>query len=56
LIDLTTIQSNANETLAASALAAPAAGFGNFEKHPDFSTKVAVLLATDHCFDSFFTR
>lgn len=43
-LDLTTVRSITDETLAGSALAAPAAGFGDFEQYPDFSTKVAVLI------------
>lgn len=34
----------ADRTLAESALAAPAAGFGDYEQYPDFAMKVAVLL------------
>ena len=43
-LDLTTVRSFTNETLAGSALAAPRAGFGDFEQYPDFATKMAVLL------------
>lgn len=43
-LDLTTVRSFTNETLAGSALAAPRAGFGDFEQYPDFATKTAVLL------------
>ncbi len=43
-VDLDTARSVTNETLAGSALAAPAAGFGDFEKYPDFPMKVAVLI------------
>jgi death-on-curing protein len=43
-IDLITVRSITNETLAGSAVAAPAAGFGDYEKYPDLATKVAVLL------------
>jgi death on curing protein len=42
--DVDTVRPMTNETLAGSALAAPAAGFGDFEKYPDFATKTAVLL------------
>lgn len=42
--DLDTVRSITNETLAGSAIAAPAAGFGDFEQYPDFATKTAVLL------------
>ena len=34
-LDLTTVRSITNETLAGSALAAPAAGFGDFEQYPN---------------------
>jgi death on curing protein len=43
-IDLATVRSMTNETLAGSALAAPAAGFGDYEQYPEFATKAAVLL------------
>ena len=43
-LDLTTVRSITNETLAGSALAAPAAGFGDFEQYPEFATKAAVLI------------
>lgn len=43
-LDLTSVRPIANETLAGSALAAPAAGFGDFEQYPDFATKAAVLI------------
>jgi death-on-curing protein len=43
-VDIETARRITNDTLAGSALAAPAAGFGDFEKYPDFATKVAVLL------------
>lgn len=43
-LDLTTVRSFTNETLAGSALAAPRAGFGDFEQYPEFATKTAVLL------------
>ncbi len=43
-VDIETARRITNETLAGSALAAPAAGFGDFEKYPDFAMKVAVLL------------
>ena len=42
--DLDTARAITNETLAGSALAAPAAGFGDFEKYPYFAMKVAVLI------------
>jgi death on curing protein len=42
--DLETVRSITNETLAGSAIAAPRAGFGDFELYPDLSTKTAVLL------------
>jgi death-on-curing protein len=42
--DLATVRSITNETLAGSAIAAPRAGFGDFEQYPDFPTKAAVLL------------
>jgi death-on-curing protein len=42
--DVITVRSIANETMAGSALAAPSAGFGDFEQYPDCSTKTAVLL------------
>jgi death-on-curing protein len=42
--DQSTIRGVANETLAGSALAAPAAGFGDFQKYPLFATQAAVLL------------
>lgn len=37
-VDIETARRITNETLAGSALAAPAAGFGDFEKYPDFAT------------------
>lgn len=43
-VELTTARSMTNDTLAGSALAAPAAGFGDYEKYPRFATKAAVLL------------
>ncbi len=43
-IDRATARSMTNDTLAGSAVAAPAAGFGDHEQYPDFATKVAVLL------------
>jgi hypothetical protein len=43
-VDIETARRVANATLAGSALGAPAAGFGDVEKYPDFATKVAVLL------------
>jgi death-on-curing protein len=43
-MDVVTASSITNDTLAGSALAAPAAGFGDFEKYPDFPTKTAVLM------------
>jgi death-on-curing protein len=43
-IDVETARRITNDTLAGSALAASAAGFGDFEKYPDFAMKVAVLL------------
>lgn len=42
--ELKTVTAITNHTLAGSALAAPAAGFGEHEEYPDFATKVAVLL------------
>ncbi|GAC1595850.1 MAG: type II toxin-antitoxin system death-on-curing family toxin [Acidimicrobiales bacterium] len=42
--DLRTVRAVTNETLAGSALAAPAAGFGDHEQYPLFATKVAILL------------
>jgi len=39
-----TIRRVANETLAGSALAAPSAGYGDYQKYPRFATKAAVLL------------
>ena len=42
--DLDTIRSITSATLAGSAIAAPSAGFGDFEQYPDFATKTAVLL------------
>jgi death-on-curing protein len=44
LADSATARSMTNDTLAGSALAAPAAGFGTYEKYPEFATKAAVLL------------
>lgn len=38
-VDVETARRITNDTLAGSALAAPAAGFGDFEKYPDFATK-----------------
>lgn len=43
-MDLVTVRAITNATLADSALAAPAAGFGDYEKYPDLATKAAVLL------------
>ena len=43
-IELAAVRAVTNDTLAGSALAAPSAGFGNFEKYPEFATKTAVLL------------
>ena len=42
--DLATVRAVTNDTLAGSALAAPSAGFGDFDKYPEFATKTAVLL------------
>lgn len=42
--DLATVRSITNETLAGSAIAAPSAGFGDFEQSLDFAAKAAVLL------------
>jgi death-on-curing protein len=42
--ELSTVRSFTDETLAGSALAAPSAGFGDYERYPEFATKVAVLL------------
>ena len=42
--ELATVRAVTNDTLAGSALAAPSAGFGDFEKYPEFATKTAVLL------------
>ncbi len=42
--DLATVRAVTNDSLAGSALAAPSAGFGNFEKYPEFAMKTAVLL------------
>jgi death on curing protein len=39
-----TVRSVANRGLAESALAAPAAGFGDYEEYPRFPDKVAILL------------
>ena len=51
--ELATVRAVTNDTMAGSALAAPSAGFGDFEKYPEFATKTAVLLrpwrATMHC-------
>jgi death-on-curing protein len=43
-LDLTTVVSLPNLSLAESALHAPAAGFGEYELYPDFIEKAAVLL------------
>lgn len=43
-MDLQTVRRIANQPLAESALAAPAAGFGDHQHYPGFATKVAVLL------------
>jgi death on curing protein len=43
-IELATARSMTNDTLAGSAWAAPAAGFGDHEQYPDFAIKAAVLL------------
>jgi death-on-curing protein len=43
-VDMATARSMTNDTLAGSALAAPAAGFGDYERYPEFALKVAVLL------------
>jgi death-on-curing protein len=43
-VELATARSMTNDTLAGSAVAAPAAGFGAYEKYPDFASKAAVLL------------
>lgn len=43
-IDLATARGATNDTLAGSALAAPAAAFGEHEQYPEFPTKAAVLL------------
>ena len=42
--ELATVRAVTNDTLAGSALAAPSAGFGDYEKYPEFATKTAVLL------------
>jgi death on curing protein len=42
--ELPAVRAITNDTLAGSALAAPSAGFGDFEKYPEFATKTAVLL------------
>ncbi len=42
--DLNTVRSITNETLAGSALVAPAAAFGDHEEYPGFAMKTAVLL------------
>jgi death-on-curing protein len=42
--DLVTVQIATNVPLAESALAAPGAGFDDFEKYPTFPLKAAVLL------------
>jgi death-on-curing protein len=42
--DVRTVRNMMEPTLAGSALAAPAAGFGDFEKYPEFRTKAAVPL------------
>lgn len=42
--ELAAVRAVTNDTLAGSALAAPSAGFGDFEKYPEFATKTAVLL------------
>jgi hypothetical protein len=42
--ELAAVRTVTNDTLAGSALAAPSAGFGDFEKYPEFATKTAVLL------------
>lgn len=43
-MDLPTVERVASRQLAESALAAPAAGFGEHEKYSDFAVKAAVLL------------
>jgi death-on-curing protein len=43
-VDIVTAKALTNDTLAGSALAAPAAGFGDVEKYLDFATKTAVLV------------
>jgi death on curing protein len=43
-VQLETARRLTNDTLAGSALAAPAAGYGDFEKYPQFAMKAAVLL------------
>jgi death-on-curing protein len=43
-MDLATVERIADRPLAESALAAPAAGFGEHEEYPDFAAKAAVLL------------
>jgi death on curing protein len=44
-LDVATMVSLPNLSLAESALHAPAAGFGDYELYPDFVEKAAVLLA-----------
>jgi len=43
-MDLDTVRQVADRSLAESALAAPAAGFGDHEQYPSFAVKAAVLL------------
>jgi death-on-curing protein len=43
-VELATARSMTNDALAGSAVAAPAAGFGGYEKYLDFASKAAVLL------------
>jgi death-on-curing protein len=42
--DMATVRSMTNDTLAGSAISAPAAGFGDYEGYPEFPLKVAVLM------------
>lgn len=43
-MDRSIVRRIANQQLAESALAAPRAGFGEYDQYPDFATKAAVLL------------
>ena len=43
-VGVVTARAMTNDTLAGSAVAAPAAGFGDHEQYPGFATKAAVLL------------